>query len=896
MRIIPKTSKVKAQFFRNISLPDMIIGIVGLILEALLFMTDFGYVRFILMGILLAFVVCLYIPVDGQRLYKMFVNLVRYTFSVKHYSLQYKNSSSNIDEFVPFKDISDRYIVYPDYYAGVLEIDSKEFRLLSGYRQDQIIDGNFGKIIRSISGKTKASLVKVDRKIYFDEFVKSEEAKRNELYKLVETEEITKEELRAREKVIDDRIRTYKQLSGNALIKKSFHYLVIYDENKSVIDEILEAAVDTFALVNMNARILYEKDLAVFLKYTYTDNFDNSDVNVLHKEELMQWIMPRDIKFSMTGAVIDGRPSTTYTVRNFPLEVLNAWGYQLFNIKNTKVVMNLEPFEKRKAVKMLDRSIQELSSQSEQSFRASSLIDKQTHISTLVDLLRMLQNDNETLFKVTLHFTIYGDNNETKSVRKDIHKSLKRILAEEGFELVDNYCRQNKALISTNISRYDTFDEYARAIHSGSVAAVFPFVVSSIMEQKGVILGSENGYPVIVDFFKRDNERVNSNMVILGKSGSGKSYATKTMLSHLAAENCKIFILDPENEYTELAHNLGGRFIDVGTASEGRINPFHIITTLDADEEGVNSRVNNFSVHLQFLEEFFRVILAGIDSDALEYLNNIIVELYKCKGISSRTDLSKLSPSDYPVFEDLDKMINDKLAKATVEYDICNLRVLHNYISKFAGEGRNSSLWDGESTLSVKENFTVFNFQSLLANKNGVIANAQMLLVLKWLDNEIIKNRDFNIKHNTNRKIVVAIDEAHVFIDPKYPVALDFMYQLAKRIRKYNGMQIVITQNIKDFVGSEEIIRKSTAIINACQYSFIFSLAPNDMTDLCVLYDKAGQINEAEQDQIVNNDRGHAFIITGPTSRTSINVIASESVRRLFGEPNANQTNNELIK
>ena len=115
-----------------------------------------------------------------------------------------------------------------------------------------------------------------------------------------------------------------------------------------------------------------------------------------------------------------------------------------------------------------------------------------------------------------------------------------------------------------------------------------------------------------------------------------------------------------------------------------------------------------------------------------------------------------------------------------------------------------------------------------LLRKNGVIANAQMLLVLKWLDNEIIKNRDFNLKYNQKRKIIVAIDEAHVFIDPKYPIALDFMYQLAKRIRKYNGMQIVITQNIKDFVGTQEIVRKSTAIINACQYSFIFALAPND--------------------------------------------------------------------
>ncbi|MDY6392769.1 MAG: hypothetical protein SPL80_08035, partial [Bacilli bacterium] len=315
-----------------------------------------------------------------------------------------------------------------------------------------------------------------------------------------------------------------------------------------------------------------------------------------------------------------------------------------------------------------------------------------------------------------------------------------------------------------------------------------------------------------------------------------------------------------------------------------RINPFHVITTLDADEEGDESAVNNFAVHLQFLEEFFKVALSGISSDALEYLNNIIVTLYKTKGIDSRTDFSTLEPKDYPTFDDLYALVEKRLEEATVDYDVTQLRILSNYVSKFAGEGRNANLWNGESTLTVKENFTVFNFQSLLSNKNNTIANAQMLLVLKWLDNEIIKNRDFNLKHGGNRKIVVAIDEAHVFIDPKYPVALDFMYQLAKRIRKYNGMQIVITQNIKDFVGSEDIVRKSTAIINACQYSFIFSLSPNDMDDLCTLYDKAGQINEVEQDQIVNNPRGNAFIITSPTNRTNIRVIASKVMRNMFGE------------
>ena len=157
-----------------------------------------------------------------------------------------------------------------------------------------------------------------------------------------------------------------------------------------------------------------------------------------------------------------------------------------------------------------------------------------------------------------------------------------------------------------------------------------------------------------------------------------------------------------------------------------------------------------------------------------------------------------------------------------------------------------------------------------------------MLLVLKYIDNEIIKNRDYNTKYKAKRKIVVVIDEAHVFIDSKYPIALDFMFQLAKRIRKYNGMQIVITQNIKDFVGSEELARKSTAIINACQYSFIFSLAPNDMQDLVTLYEKAGGINEIEQEQIIQAPRGQAFTILSPSSRSTFQVATDPSITAMF--------------
>ena len=395
-----------------------------------------------------------------------------------------------------------------------------------------------------------------------------------------------------------------------------------------------------------------------------------------------------------------------------------------------------------------------------------------------------------------------------------------------------------------------------------------------------MLFRSENKLPTFVDFFKRDDERVNSNMVIIGKSGSGKSFATKTILTGLSSDNSKVFILDPENEYTNLAKNMKGSVLDVSSSRDGRINPFQIIDSLD--DENADGTNNSFYSHLQFLEEFFRLILVGINADSLELLNKLILETYSLKNITGKTDLSKLTAKDYPIFQDLADLVDSKLEQEKDDYNKSCLKVLSNYLSKFKKGGRNSALWNGYTTFAPQENFVCFNFQKLLANKNNVIANAQMLLVLKWLDNEVIKNRDYNRIYNTNRKIIVAIDEAHVFIDDKYPIALDFMYNLAKRIRKYDGMEIVITQNVKDFVGSPEIARKSSAIINVSQYSLIFSLAPNDMSDLCSLYEKAGQINETESDNIVNLPRGCAFLITGPAKRTNIRIVASEFVQEMF--------------
>jgi type IV secretory pathway VirB4 component len=529
--------------------------------------------------------------------------------------------------------------------------------------------------------------------------------------------------------------------------------------------------------------------------------------------------------------------------------------------------------EKSKAVRRIDNAILELSARGAN--KASDIIGKSTHIETLSELLARLQNGNETLLDTTLTVIAYDDNGKTA-----VKRSVKRRLRELGFTFTENAGRQADAYLSVGF--HDKLN-VSRGIQSSSVAACFPFVSNALVEDGGLLIGG-NDLPVFVDFWKRDGERVNSNMVIVGKPGSGKSYAAKTLLCDLASCGAKIFVLDPENEYGKIAESLGGRVLDAASAKHGVINPFHVIGSLkdETDTDAGDGSDGAFYAHLRFLEQFFKSVFIGLNNDCMELLNKATLDTYRVKGVTGDTRLESLGNGDYPTFDDLAATVDKETETETDPYTLSQLKNVRNYLSKFKSGGRNSALWNGASSFGLTENFVCFNFQRLLADKNETVANAQMLLILKWLENEVIKNRDYNIRNGTHRKIAVVVDEAHLFVNEQYPVALDFMFQIAKRIRKYDGMQIVITQNIKDFAGTPEIARKSTAIINVSQYSLIFSLSPNDMNDLCKLYEKAGEINESEQTSIVYNPRGRAFFIYGPASRTNISVTATPYVKSLF--------------
>lgn len=871
MRIIPKNTKLKMQFYRGIGIFDVIIGIVALAFIALAVTSNLPN-KFIIALVILIIAAPLFIPLGEIKLYNAVWYGLSFITAKKSFSKS-KTGKSHISTIIPYSTIKDNTIYHKDgYLTGVVEIKPIEFNLLSQLKQNHLIDGVISSTLKNVGVFQEYDILKIEKPIIFDDYVNNELTRLQKLIAENENHNLNEDEFRARAEIIEDRMNLISNLNSKEKIYSSVYYIVLHDIDIKSLQSSLEIIENTLNNNNLEAKILNNKELAIFLKYTYDKDFDEREFDNYEEKNYLKHIYPENVQFKFLSTKQNDKTLTHFVITDYPLKVDNGWAQDLFDIPNTKVVMKCKPVDKYKAIKRIDTAINELLSQNNYG-KASYQIDKQTHLESLQLLLESLQNDNEVFFDTTLIITAYDTNKDTTN-----KKNVRRKLRELGFKFSEMFARQIESYFSSNINICNKTN-ISRGLNSGVIASSFPFVSNAILDSGGLLIG-QNKLPTFVDFFKRDNERVNSNTVIIGKSGSGKSYATKMLLANLASDNAKIFILDPENEYSNLANNLKGRVLDVSSSKNGRINPFHIIASLDDEnQDGTN---NSFYSHLQFLEEFFKVILEGINADSMELLNKIIVDVYNNKGITPKTDLTKLKAKDYPTFQDLAEEIDARLEKETDEYNLSCYKVLSNYISKFRRGGRNSAIWNGPTTFNPTENFVVFNFQKLLSNKNNQIGNAQMLLVLKWLDNEVINNRDYNQLYEADRKIVIAIDEAHVFIDEKFPVALDFMFQLAKRIRKYNGMQIVITQNVKDFVGSPEIARKSSAIINVSQYSFIFSLSPNDMSDLCTLYEKAGQINENETDNIVNLPRGSAFLITGPANRTNIQIVATQHVKQTF--------------
>ena len=871
MRIIPKKVKVKNTVWKCYSMVDVI---VALVVFAIIFIaiTAGAWAFAIIMGLC---AVVMFMPTPDGIFYTFIFENVKFLFSKKRYTNKATNAKENVDALIDLKEIKDNGLLGygGGMYGRVIKVGQKNFGIEDVVQQN--IDINyFANALKILDQNQSADIVKIDRPVNLDGFAKELFDRLSDVTESGEEEGIKE----IKTGILRERIDRIDKLNNIRKQYLSDYYIIVYGRNELDLESTAVNVAAEIAKCGLNTKILGRREAAVFLKYSFSRNFDEREIKDLTDEELIEWVKPKEVVFHGNKYQIDGTEAATFAVSDYPLRIKNAWGAELFNIPNTKVVMHVKPVDKMKAIRRIDKVIGEMQTKQIISDKASDANSAEIHQETMNTLLDALQTENESLFDVTLTITAYNylkDDNYKKATR--------RAMLTGNFRPSTLYGLQIEGFKSAAVSPVSTLKNQERGINSSSLAAAFPFVRTFVMDEGGILLGENktNGYPFIFNLWKRGNLYQNSNAMIIGKSGSGKSFFLKNLILNEWANGTRVIVLDPEAEYLALTRNLCGNIINVGNAREGRINPFHIYKILTEDGTPADSKVT-FNTHLKMLESFFKIVLADAPTDVIELINNLTVETYARMGITENTDCSNFPADYFPLFSDLMETLQSKKAEDMDALTQRDLRTAELYLQKFVS-GRYSDIWNAPSTLQVGADLIDFDFQSLFANKNNVVANAQMLLVFRFIEQEVINARERN-KNGANLHTMIVVDEAHLFIDAKFPIALDFFYSMNKRIRKYGGAFIPATQNIADWNANEELRNKTSTILKNSQYNFIFKLAAPDMKDVLDVYRAGDSFNEDEQRMIISAVTGQAFFVGSTELRACICIKTGEYTKNLFDE------------
>lgn len=884
-RIIPPHTKQKANLVLGLTWIDLLIFFVAIVGSLIFIWLDLptlarfiGICCFLLVGI-----VCL-IPVgNGMRGWQFFYRMLKFWFRAKTLDA----ISLKVDAGLQFgndyvKDTS------TGLYSMYVEVRGIDFGILDLDLQDDIIN-SFAKGLKSLKA---GKIVKVDKPLDLepyinryqkkvDELILEYDSKKEELGNKI-TQEI-KNFYESRIDVLNNKIRILKYKNTSSPTKVEYFVLIGYDYNYDDLKMFCENIISNFADKQVESRMLNLDDIKSFYEYFYDAKFDELSEDLIMNSVTEHW----------NHLNMNGLNYRIMTLGALPMWSGNAWLNQVFRLNQTKVVLNFtRNSDTHKVAKAIQRSRIELETRYMDK-RTTDIQRKEIEksLGAFDELLNQITNF-DVLFNVQF-FILYPS-----SVHKMIDEHFRnntlftnRVL----FEQMDAY--YNMQLYNPNLAYVECAQ---KQLPSSTLAGTFPFVSKLFQDPYGNYLGDdmwESDHPIWFDQFyswqshkteHSNRARVNANLLVLGKSGGGKSYFMKIQLMSLLMEGVKVFILDPENEYEYLVNKFGGNLIDAGgLTGDTRVNPLQVFSNGDADSGEAR---HDLTGHIQFLQQWFEVVgVAGAEVDGIDgkvissVLNDLIVETYRRKNITGATDIRTLKNEDFPILNDLYEVCVESYENASVgSREKEEYRKLMILLKDFSNEGIHAPMWNGITTLELTNDFTVFNFQSLLANDNKMVANGQMLLLMRYLMQEVIRNKNNNDKLGIDKNVVVAVDEAHTFINPKQPYALHFMEQMAKRVRKYGGGLIVTTQNLADFLGGNEDVKKSaSAVINACQYSVLFGLAPNDLQSMIELYKNSGSLNKEQQRILKESTQGQCLFLLDPKTRIAMQV---HSIDRVFEE------------
>jgi len=588
--------------------------------------------------------------------------------------------------------------------------------------------------------------------------------------------------------------------------------------------------------------------------------------------DIRSQIAPKGLEFKPSEFVISDKKATILTAISFPKFIYPGFLSSLTSMSGIKMVIKHIPLPFTVIQRMINKEIADLKQRYQQENDKTIQERIRQDYESLEYFIQMLASSQSKIYDFQMHIMITADTDDELMAKK---MQVKNYLEAMEIKTVPLRFEQEKVLksILPIYPKQDIEDRIGTPIPAPTIAAMYPFIFDSIKDpglscllgvdfSGGVILFNQFLYQI-----KKENNRNNANVIILGTSGSGKSTAAKMLLRTNIRNDHQVVVIDPEGELEGMTRLYDGDFIDLGKGGEfGMINPLEIIMDADSEEVQQGLGYTILTRTLQTLRAFIKYYDPSMEDDVVNMFSEIVQETYRRFGIDFTSDFTKYSSKDYPTLKDVYATIRGRLmsmSDRSQEKDI--LEKLEIKVRPLVKELK--YYFDGHTTISPNSKFIVFNIKELM-NSDTNVRNALFFNILKYA---------WGLTLDPSQNTVLMVDEAHVLMGSNNTLGADFLAQVQRRARKYNTGTIIITQQPTDF-SDPAVITQGKAIFDNAAYYLVMGLKKQAVEDLSKLID----LNDNERESIKRYNQGEALFVCG-NRRMRINIVVTEQELDSFG-------------
>jgi len=519
----------------------------------------------------------------------------------------------------------------------------------------------------------------------------------------------------------------------------------------------------------------------------------------------------------------------TFFLFTYPRYLSSGWFSPVINLAEIlDISIHIHPIDTGLALRNLRKKTAQIQTQIMEREEKGLVRDPmlETAYQDVENLRESLQQAREKLFEMGVYITIYGD--DLKEIAR-LENLIVSLLESKLVYIKPALFQQLEAFSSVLPLGADKI-AIRTPLNSGPASSVFPFISADLTSDEGILYGVNlsNNSLVIFDRFSLEN----ANFTVFAKAGAGKSYFAKLEVLRSMMMGTDVVIIDPENEYQNLAETIGGSYFKISLTSANHINPFEI-PIIPSDEEPTEV----FKSHVLNLVGLIKLMLGEITPEENAILDRTILETYASRDITPEKDFSKAQP---PLMEDLQTILENTEGGSG----------LAKRLEKFT-RGSYAGFTNQPTNVNIKNRLVVFSIRDL----EDELRPIAMYIILNFL---------WNLIRAELKKRIVVIDEAWLMM--KYQDSASFLFGLAKRARKYYLGVTTITQDVEDFLSSPY----GRPIINNSSLQFLLKQAPA-IIDLVA---KTFGLTDVEKTFLLEANVGEGLFFAG-LKHAALKVVAS---------------------